>query len=126
LAAAVAEIGVSTVALYPSISLGSSLGTIATSAPDILRDRAFQWSAGPLLNWRIPNLGPARARIAVSNAAARGALAQFDGTMLIALRETETSLSTLARQLDTKRQLTDARNDAATANANTARLYDGR
>ncbi|WBO24258.1 efflux transporter outer membrane subunit [Sphingomonas abietis] len=125
LAAAVAAIGVSTASLYPSISLGGSIGTIATSLPDIVSNRAFQWNVGPLVTWNIPNLGPARAQVAQSNAAARGALASFDGTVLTALRETETSLTTLARELDTERQLADARDDAATANANTARLYAG-
>lgn len=125
LASAVAGIGVSTSALYPSVSLGGSLGTVATSVPDIVKDRGFQWSVGPLLSWSIPNLGRARAQVAQSNATARGALAQFDGTVLTALRETEGALNTLARRLDTERQLTAARDDAATANANTARLYAG-
>ncbi|WP_084454902.1 efflux transporter outer membrane subunit [Novosphingobium rosa] len=125
LAAAVAGIGVSTAALYPSVSIGGSLGTTATRLPDVVKDRGFQWNVGPLLAWNIPNLSRARAQVRQSNAAARGALAQFDGTVLTALRETETALTTLARQLDTERQLTDARNDAATANANTAKLYAG-
>lgn len=125
LAAAVAGIGVSTASLYPSISLGGSIGTIATTVPDIVRDRGFQWSVGPLVTWSVPNLGVARAQVAQSNAVARGALASFDGTVLTALRETETSLTTLAHQLDTQRQLAGARDDAAVANANTARLYAG-
>lgn len=125
LAAAVAGIGVSTAALYPSISLGGSIGTIATTVPDIVRDRGFQWSVGPLVTWSVPNLAVARAQVAQSNAAARGALASFDGTVLTALRETESSLTTLSRQLDTERQLAGARDDAATANANTAKLYAG-
>lgn len=125
LAAAVAGIGVSTASLYPSISLGGSFGTIATRLPDIVRDRGFQWNVGPLVTWNIPNLGVARARVQASDAAARGALASFDGTVLTALRETEASLTTLARQMDTERQLTDARDDAATSSANTAKLYAG-
>jgi NodT family efflux transporter outer membrane factor (OMF) lipoprotein len=125
LAAAVAGIGVSTAALYPSISIGGAFGTTATSLPDIVRDRGFHWNVGPLVTWNIPNLSAARAQIAESNAVARGALAQFDGTVLTALRETETALTTLARQLDTERELAAARDDAATANTNTARLYAG-
>ncbi len=125
LASAVAGIGVSTAALYPSISIGGAFGTTATRLPDTVRDRAFHWNVGPLITWNIPNLGVARAQVGVSNAAARGALARFDGTVLTALRETETALTTLARQLDTERELAAARDDAATANANTARLYAG-
>jgi NodT family efflux transporter outer membrane factor (OMF) lipoprotein len=125
LASAVAGIGISTAALYPSITIGGGFGTTATSLHDIVRDRAFHWNVGPLVTWNFPNLGAARAQVAESNAAARGALAQFDGTVLTALRETETSLTALARQLDTERELAGARDDAATANANTARLYGG-
>jgi NodT family efflux transporter outer membrane factor (OMF) lipoprotein len=125
LASAVAGIGVSTAALYPSISIGGAFGATATRLPDIVRDRAFHWNVGPLITWNIPNLSVARAQVAASNAAARGALAQFDGTVLTALRESETALTTLARQLDTERELAAARDDAATANANTAKLYAG-
>jgi len=125
LAAAVAGIGVSTAALYPSITIGGGIGTTATSLPDIVSNRAFMWQVGPLLTWNIPNFSAARAQVSESNAAARGALAQFDGTVLTALRETEIALTTLARQLDTERELAAARDDAATANANTARLYAG-
>lgn len=125
LASAVAGIGVSTAALYPSITIGGAFGTTATHLPDIVRDRAFHWNVGPLVTWNVPNLGAARAQVEESSAAARGALASFDGTVLTALRETDTALTTLARQLDTERELKAARDDAATANANTARLYAG-
>lgn len=125
LAAAVAGIGVSTASLYPSISIGGGIGTTATSLPDIVRDRGFTWNVGPLISWNIPNFSAARAQVAQSNATARGALAGFDGTVLTALRETETALTTLARQLDTQRELAAARDDAATANSNTAKLYAG-
>lgn len=125
LAGTVARIGVSTAALYPSITLGGMLGTEATRLPDIVKDRAFTWSAGPLVSWSVPNRGLARAQIEASNAAARGALASFDGTVLTALRETDSALAALARQLDTERELAAARDDAASANRNTARLYAG-
>lgn len=45
--------------------------------------------------------------------------------VLTALRETETSLTTLARQLDTERALALARDDAATADPNVETLYRG-
>jgi multidrug efflux system outer membrane protein len=125
LAASVAEIGVATGALYPSVTLGAQFGTAATRPGDIVRDRAFKWSVGPLISWSFPNLASARAGIAQTNAAARGSLALFDGTVLTALRETETGLSLLARQLDTVRDLQDARDQSAIAARNTERLYAG-
>lgn len=125
LASSVAGIGISSAALYPSITIGGSLGTTATRLTDIARDRAFHWNVGPLITWNFPNRSSARAEIASANAAARGALAQFDGTVLTALRETDTALTNLARQLDTERELAAARDDAAAANANIQRLYAG-
>ncbi len=125
LAAAVAEIGVSTAALYPSITLGGALGTTTSHLGDIVSNRAFHWNVGPLVTWNFPNQSVARAEIAAANAAARGSLAQFDGTVLTALREAETALTALARSLDTERELTAARGDAALSNRNVARLYAG-
>ncbi len=125
LAASVAQIGVATSALYPSVTLGGQLGTVATRGSDILSDRAFTWSLGPLVRWSFPNVAIARAGIAETNAVARGNLASFDGTVLTALRETETALSALARQLDTERALQLARDQAAIASRNAGKLYAG-
>ena len=125
LAAAVAGIGVSTAAFFPSVTIGGSFGTDATRLAHLSEDRAFTWNVGPLITWNFPNLSVARAEVAASNAEARGALAQFNGTVLAALRETETTLTALAEQIDTVNQLAAARDDAAIANANTARLYEG-
>lgn len=122
---AVAGIGVETANLYPSVTLGGSIGTTATSVGDILSNRAFRWSLGPLVSWSFPNRATGRARIAEQDAAARQSLARFDGTVLTALRETETAMTNLARQLDTERDLTLARNDAALAERNVQRLYAG-
>lgn len=125
LAASVARIGIATSSLYPSVTLGGQAGIVATRGSDIVRDRAFHWGLGPLIQWTFPNTRAARAGIAESNALARQRLALFDGVVLTALRETETSLSALARQLDTERSLQEARREAAIAARNTERLYRG-
>ena len=123
--ARVAAIGVATAALYPSVTLAGSIGTQAASVADIASTRGFAWSVGPMVSWSFPNTRIVRAEIAASDAAARGALAQFDGSVLTALRESETAMSTLARQLDAERALGLARDDAETASADTSRLYAG-
>lgn len=125
LAASVAQIGVVSAELYPNVTLGAQIGEVAQGVADIPKYRAFKWSIGPLISWSFPNTSVTRARIAASDAAARAQLARFDGTVLTALRETETSLVTLARRLDTERQLTQARDDAALALRNVQRLYRG-
>ncbi|WP_156680538.1 efflux transporter outer membrane subunit [Sphingomonas profundi] len=114
LAAATARIGVATAELYPQISLGGSIGATATGLSDIFTGGAFRWLLGPLLSWTV-NQSAARARIAGAEADMRGALATFDGSVLIALEETETALSTYARELDRRARLQSARDNAASA-----------
>lgn len=123
--ARVAAIGVATSALYPSISLGGGIGTEAASVADITNTRGFTWNIGPMVSWNFPNTSVARAEIAASNAAAREALARFDGSVLTALRETETAMTALARELDTERSLELAREDAERASTDISRLYGG-
>jgi multidrug efflux system outer membrane protein len=114
LAAATARIGVATSELYPQISLGGSIGSTAANLGDVFTGGAVRWLLGPLLNWSV-NQSAARARIAASEADTRGALATFDGQILTALEETETALSTYARELDRRTQLQSARDNAAIA-----------
>lgn len=100
LAAATARIGVATADLYPSISIGGSIGSTATSLGDIGAGSAFRYSLGPLISWSFPNVALARARIAQAEASQQAALAEFDGTWLRALEETESGLTAYARGLD--------------------------
>ena len=93
LASATAQIGVATADLYPSISIGGSIGSTALRPGDLFSDKGFRFSIGPLLSWTFPNIGVARARIAQARAGADAALATFDGTWLTALQDTETALA---------------------------------
>ncbi|MGE4429594.1 MAG: efflux transporter outer membrane subunit [Sphingobium sp.] len=124
LAAATARIGVATANLYPSVSLGASLGTTSRSVDGLVDSSAFRFGLGPLISWSFPNRRVARAQISQSDAAARAALAAFDGSVLAALREVETALSTYARGLDENAKLRQARDEnrkAATMQARMAR-----
>ncbi|MFS2056056.1 TolC family protein, partial [Variovorax sp. CT11-76] len=96
LAQATARIGVATADLYPKITLGLSASS-AGPAEDFGRKGTFGWSLGPLISWTVPNTGIAQARIAQAEAGTRAALAKFDGTVLTALRETESALGNYAR-----------------------------
>ena len=122
LAAATATIGVATADLYPKVSLGLSLGSAALGN-DFLGKDSFSYNIGPLISWTIPNTGVVRAHIAQANAGAEGALAKFDGTVLTALRETQTALDAYARELDRHAALESARDESATVAAQARRLY---
>ena len=113
LAAATARIGVATAALYPTISFGLGAGSTGLLA-DLGQPAANRWSAGSLISWTLP-AGGERARIRQANASADAALARFDGVVLTALQETETSLTVYVRDMDRNAQLRAARDSAATA-----------
>ncbi|GAA4014911.1 efflux transporter outer membrane subunit [Sphingomonas swuensis] len=109
LAAATARIGVATADLYPSISLGGSIGGSGTNVSNLLNP--LSWLVGPLLNWTA-NRSATRARIATAEADSRIALAQFDGSILTALQETETALSAYQRLEQRRAALASARTQA--------------
>lgn len=112
LVASGANIDVITADLYPKITLGLSATSMGLTS-GIGNGDTFAWSAGPLISWTIPNTGVVQARIAQAKAAEKMAYAKFDGTILTALRETETALSNYAQALDRNKALTNARNHAA-------------
>lgn len=115
LAAAAARVNVATASLYPSISLGGSLGSTAMDAGDLGEDANFRFSVGPLISWSFPNIAVARSRIAQAGAGSDAALANFDQTVLVALQETETALSAYANELDRRSALQSGRDQAARA-----------
>ncbi|WP_420382750.1 efflux transporter outer membrane subunit [Novosphingobium sp.] len=127
LAADSARIGVATAELYPHISLGGSIGSTALGGQNVLGDGASRWALGPLISWTFPNFSAARARIAAARADDAASLAQFDGTVLIALEETERALTRYARLRERIEILTRTRDEAQRAARITlARQREGR
>jgi len=122
LAAATATIGVETAQLYPQVSLGGSAG-FGGPISAIGTGSQLSLSLGPLVTWTFPNRAIAHARIAQAGAAAEAASAQFDGTVITALRQTETALSAYAHEIDRNRALLRARDDAARATDQAGRLF---
>ena len=115
LAAATARIGVATADLYPKVSIGASVGSSAYGFGDYFGKGPLRWMLGPLLSWSFPNQAHARAAIDRSKADTREALANFDGTVLRALGETETALSNYAHELDRRTAIGIARDEAERA-----------
>ncbi|MFZ2994676.1 efflux transporter outer membrane subunit [Sphingobium sp.] len=127
LAADTARIGVATADLYPRITLGGSIGTTAIGGGNILGGGPLNFLLGPLINWAFPNQEANRARIAAAQADGAASLATFDGTVLVALEETERALSNYANALDRRQLLRSARDEAArAARISLARQREGR
>ena len=122
IAVATARIGVATADLYPKVSLGISAGSLGR-VNGFGGSDTLSYSLGPLISWTIPNTGVAQARIAQAEAGTRAAVARFDGTVLNALRETETALSVYARELDRRAALQAARDQSAIVAGQARQLY---
>jgi outer membrane protein TolC len=114
LAAATARIGVATADLYPTIRLGGSVGSSAGSIGNLFSN-PVSFLLGPLISWAFTDHVRARARIAGAEAGTQEALAQFDGTVLRSLQETETALSAYSHALQQREALKAARDQAETA-----------
>jgi len=122
LAAATAAIGIETAQLYPQVSIGGALGF---AAPFSMMGSvsSFGGNIGPLVSWTFPNLSAAHARIAEAGAATEAAAAQFDGAVLTALQQTETSLDAYVREIDHNRELRQTRDSAAKATSQATTLF---
>jgi len=116
LAAATARIGVATAELYPTISLGASVGSAAGSFGNLLSN-PIGFLLGPLISWSFTDHDRARARVSGAEAGTQEALAEFDGTVLRSLQETETALSAYANALHRREALKAARDEANVAAA---------
>jgi NodT family efflux transporter outer membrane factor (OMF) lipoprotein len=114
LAAETARIGIATADLYPSISLGGSVGAAGLGS-NMFSYGASTFGLGPLISWNFPNILAARARIREAKASTQAALASFDGTMLTALKETEQALATYGGELRRNAALVRARDASKTA-----------
>ena len=121
LAAATAEIGVATGSLYPDISIGASIGTVGI-VDNLGTAPTNRWGFGPLLSWTIPTNG-SRARIREAEAATQGALASFDGVVLNAVRETQTSLVQYTAALQRRDALAEADDSAKKAADQTHQFF---
>jgi NodT family efflux transporter outer membrane factor (OMF) lipoprotein len=121
LAASTAKIGVAIAEMYPDVSFGAGVGTVGLTG-DLFSPKTNAWSFGPLISWTFPANGQ-RARVRAAEAATSGALAHFDGVVLNALRETQTSLATYAADDQRAEALRTAYASAKNSADETHRLY---
>ena len=119
---ATARIGVATGELYPKITLGASVGSVGLGSHFLDAD-TVKFSIGPLITWQFPDFGRIHARIKGANAEQDLSLAKFDGTVLSALKETESALEVYARDIERRALLQSARDKAAKAATDSERLF---
>jgi outer membrane protein, multidrug efflux system len=122
IAADTARVGVATADLYPQVSLGGSVG-LDGPISGVGSGRSFALSLGPLISWSFPNRPVVRARIAQADAQVQADLANFDGTVLEALRQVETALANYARGREQVQALELARDSAARSSEQAGRLF---
>ncbi|SAL76959.1 RND efflux system outer membrane lipoprotein [Caballeronia terrestris] len=121
LAASTARIGVATGALYPTVAIGASAG-LTGLAGDLGKPETQRWGFGPLISWQFPANG-ARGRVREARAGADVALARFDGVVLNALREAQSSLATYAADYERMESLRAAQKSAVQSANETHRFY---
>jgi NodT family efflux transporter outer membrane factor (OMF) lipoprotein len=109
LAAATADVGVSTADLYPTIRLLGLYGGAAPQVPQLGTNVGLTWGLGPSISWTFPNMAGPRARVRQAKAAQAGALASFDGVVLTALEEIEQALALYGAALENRQALVEAR-----------------
>ena len=124
LAADTARIGVATASLYPSVTLLGSLSLGAPKVGNVGKSASFGYSFGPLISWTFPNVAVARAKIRQAQAGSDASLADFQGTVLTALRETEQALARYAAALDQNASLVRAAESAQRAADQTKQRFD--
>lgn len=122
LASATAQIGVAVGDLFPRISFVGRWGFDAISSGDLGNAASESFAFGPSIQWAAFDLGRVHQRIKQKEAAADGALARYEQTVLRALEETDASLTDYAKSRVKQQHL----ESSATASADAARLARAR
>lgn len=90
--AATARIGVATADLFPRFTLGGLIGTQAFDTSALFGRDSETRLVALGVDWSFLDVGRVRARVAATDAAAAGAMAEYERTVLRALEETENAL----------------------------------
>jgi len=99
LAAATAQIGIAVGDLFPRITFLGRWGFDAVSSSDLGNAGTESFSFGPSISWAAFDLGRVRQKIQQREAAADGALARYEQTVMQALEETDASLTAYSKAI---------------------------
>lgn len=117
-----ARIGVQMADLYPSVSIAGGLMGF-NQIRNLPKEESLSFGLGPMLSWNFPYRAAVKARIAGAEAQVKADLAQFDSTVLGALRGTEEALDTYARDVERAQALGRAADSAATSAGQAGKLF---
>jgi outer membrane protein TolC len=113
-----ALVGAAKADYLPRVTVGGNAGYTSASF-DALGDRGtFRYAVGPIISWPALNLGRVKARVDESRAREAEAQAQYNQTVLLALREVESALV----RYRTARSRVERINEAALASERAADL----
>jgi outer membrane protein, multidrug efflux system len=110
LAASTAEIGVAVGDLFPRITFLGHWGYDAVNSSALGNAGSETFSFGPSISWAAFDLGRVRQKIAQREAAADGALAKYEQTVLQALEETDASLTAYSKAIVKQQHLQTSAN----------------
>ena len=125
LAAATANVGVTTSDLFPKFYLTGAAGYQSVSAGDWFSSSSSFWSIGPSIQWKIFDAGRVRAAIRVQDARQEEALADYERTVLRAFEEVENGLVSYAKEQVRRRSLEEAVASSRKSLELATRLYAG-
>jgi NodT family efflux transporter outer membrane factor (OMF) lipoprotein len=115
LAAATAQVGVATAALYPNFSLSGTLGLQALSSANLLQASARMFSVAANAGLAVFDAGRIRQNIEVQNILQEQALIGYESAVLGALRDVENALVAYAEEQNRRVALADAVKSAQSA-----------
>lgn len=117
-----ANIGAARAALFPTISLTASFGTISSGLSGLFKSGTDAWSVSPEATVPIFNFGRGSANLAAVKAGQKAALATYEKTLQTAFREVADALATRGT-IDERLSALSARAESASV---AARLSDAR
>lgn len=100
LAAQTARIGVAEAELYPRLSLAGDFQLQSANSGDLFDSASRAYSFGPSFRWAIFSAGRIRNQIAAEENRALQALADYEGAVLSAVEEVETSMAAIQHGRD--------------------------
>jgi len=123
LAAATARIGEAIAELFPKFSLTGSFGSQSRNIDNLFSCKSLGWAVGPAVSWPIFQGGRIRANIEAQNARQEQALATYEQTVLIALKEVEIALSAYSNEQIRRESLKNAVQASRQATELSTELY---